>query len=352
MKTAAFYQHLTNFPRFSRHIAAGLLLFLTGSAFAQTAINTDGSLPDNSAMLDVKSTTSGMLVPRMTAAQRTLIASPATGLCVYQTDAPIGVYYFDGTAWKRIMESFTETDPVFSAWNKSNINSIVSGQVSDFANAVTYNPAVLLNTQKRTYPLADETKLAGIQANAEVNVQRDWNATSGDAFVLNRMNTAGVNAPVGAVNGNVLCYDGTNWVNKVMTINPAGGSQPFSNMQPYLVVNYCVSAFGVFPQQNSQPYVGEIRMFGFNFNPVGWYFCDGQYLSISENEVLFTLIGTTYGGDGESTFCVPDLRGRLPMHQGTGSGLSTRIIGQTFGQEETTILSNQLPPHTHTLIFQ
>lgn len=194
--------------------------------------------------------------------------------------------------------------------------------------------------------------LAGIKANAEVNVQRDWNATSGDAFVLNRMNTAGVNAPVGAVNGNVLCYDGTNWVNKVMTINPAGGSQPFSNMQPYLVVNYCVSAFGVFPQQNSQPYVGEIRMFGFNFNPVGWYFCDGQYLSISENEVLFTLIGTTYGGDGESTFCVPDLRGRLPMHQGTGSGLSTRIIGQTFGQEETTILSNQLPPHTHTLIFQ
>lgn len=99
----------------------------------------------------------------------------------------------------------------------------------------------------------------------------------------------------------------------------------------------------------STPFIGEIRMFGFGRTPVGWQACDGSLLSISENDALFALIGTTYGGDGQNTFAVPDLRGRLPIHQGQGSGLSTYIIGQVAGTENVTLLPTQMPAHTHAL---
>jgi microcystin-dependent protein len=97
----------------------------------------------------------------------------------------------------------------------------------------------------------------------------------------------------------------------------------------------------------AQPYVGEIRIFAGNFAPTGWMFCDGSLLSISENETLFQLIGTTYGGDGQSTFALPDLRSRIPIHQGNGTQGNTYIIGQTGGQEEVTLTLNQLPAHRH-----
>lgn len=92
----------------------------------------------------------------------------------------------------------------------------------------------------------------------------------------------------------------------------------------------------------AQPYVGEIRMFAGNFAPAGWMFCEGQLLPISENETLFQLIGTTYGGDGESTFALPDLRGRLPLHQGNGF-----ILAETGGVEEVTLTVSQIPAHSH-----
>jgi len=93
----------------------------------------------------------------------------------------------------------------------------------------------------------------------------------------------------------------------------------------------------------SQPYVGEIRMFAGNFAPAGWMFCDGQLLPISQYETLFNLIGTTYGGDGQSTFQLPDLRSRVPLHQGPGF-----TIGQQAGSETVTLNIQQLPTHTHT----
>jgi microcystin-dependent protein len=99
----------------------------------------------------------------------------------------------------------------------------------------------------------------------------------------------------------------------------------------------------------SNPYVGEIRLFAGNFAPAGWMFCQGQLLSIAENEVLFVLIGTTYGGDGQSTFALPDLRGRVPVHQGQGPGLSPRMLGELGGDETITLTPNQLPVHTHAL---
>src|ERR1041384_2095194 len=95
----------------------------------------------------------------------------------------------------------------------------------------------------------------------------------------------------------------------------------------------------------AQPYVGEIRIFAGNFAPQGWMFCDGQLLPISENETLFNLIGTTYGGDGQSTFSLPDLRGRLPIHTGNGS-----VLAQTGGAEEVTLTVTQIPTHTHPLM--
>lgn len=99
----------------------------------------------------------------------------------------------------------------------------------------------------------------------------------------------------------------------------------------------------------SQPYVGEIRLFAGNFAPSGWALCQGQLIAISDNETLYTLIGTTYGGDGVSSFALPDLRGRVPVHQGQGPGLSPRPRGETGGFERVTLLTNQTPLHSHTL---
>lgn len=93
----------------------------------------------------------------------------------------------------------------------------------------------------------------------------------------------------------------------------------------------------------AQPYVGEIRMFAGNFAPAGWLLCEGQILPISENETLFQLIGTTYGGDGQETFALPDLRGRVPLHFGNGI-----LLAETGGAEEVTLTLNQIPAHTHT----
>ena len=94
-------------------------------------------------------------------------------------------------------------------------------------------------------------------------------------------------------------------------------------------------------------YLGEIRMFGGNFAPIGWALCNGQTLSISENEALYSLIGTTYGGDGVQTFMLPDLRGRAPLHQGQGLGLTNRVLGQQVGTETVTLTTQQIAAHSH-----
>ena len=96
-----------------------------------------------------------------------------------------------------------------------------------------------------------------------------------------------------------------------------------------------------------EPYVGEIRMFAGNFAPNGWMFCEGQTLPISENEVLFQLIGTTYGGDGEETFNLPNLASRVPIHMGTGPDGTTYQIGEMAGTEQETLTIQQIPIHTH-----
>jgi microcystin-dependent protein len=99
----------------------------------------------------------------------------------------------------------------------------------------------------------------------------------------------------------------------------------------------------------SQPFIGEIRMFGGNFAPNGWALCQGQLIAIVENTTLFQLIGTTYGGDGQTTFALPNLQSRIPLHQGQGPGLTNRVISATGGQEQVGLELAQMPTHAHPI---
>jgi microcystin-dependent protein len=99
----------------------------------------------------------------------------------------------------------------------------------------------------------------------------------------------------------------------------------------------------------TDPFVAEIRLFPFTFAPKGWAFCDGQLLPISQNTALFSLLGTTYGGDGKSTFALPDLQGRVPVNDGQGPGLSERFLGEASGSETITLLESEIPAHTHAM---
>jgi microcystin-dependent protein len=99
----------------------------------------------------------------------------------------------------------------------------------------------------------------------------------------------------------------------------------------------------------SDPFVAEIRIFPFNFAPTGWAFCDGQLMPISQNTALFSLLGTTYGGDGKSTFALPNLQGMAAMHPGQGPGLSQRFLGEEGGEQSVTLIQSEMPTHTHTM---
>lgn len=102
----------------------------------------------------------------------------------------------------------------------------------------------------------------------------------------------------------------------------------------------------------ADPFVAEIRIFPFNFAPKGWAWCDGQLMPLSQNTALFSLLGTTYGGDGKSNFALPDLQGRAPMHPGQGPGLSLHDLGETGGSETVTLLESETPAHTHSVLAQ
>jgi len=247
------------------------ILMMTGyTIIAQMAVTTDGSTADGSAMLDVKSNDKGMLIPRMSASERDLISAPATGLLVYVTDVN-NFYFYDGSAWIQFSGG-SDSDWVISG---NNMVSSVSGNVG----IGVPNP------------------------NAKLEVAGNVKGTSFQG------------------NGNTLTF-GNN-----------------SNMQPSLGVNYIIATTGYYPPypkgtKGIDPYIGEIIMFAGNYAPQGYAFCNGQILSIASNQALFSILGTTYGGNGVTTFALPDLRGRVPMGPGTGPGLTNRVLGQNIGVEK------------------
>jgi microcystin-dependent protein len=127
----------------------------------------------------------------------------------------------------------------------------------------------------------------------------------------------------------MITWDGVNWIN---TSRKAATS--LDNRQPFLALNFCISYFGIFPSQSdASPYVGDIEIFAFNSAPQGWALCDGSLISIANYDTLFALIGTTYGGNGITTFALPDLRGRTAIHKGQGPGLPLYNLGQSGGSE-------------------
>ncbi len=152
--------------------------------------------------------------------------------------------------------------------------------------------------------------------------------------------------------GNLLTYDGNNWIAKdlILSTNNSGANASINIEQPFLGMNYIIAMEGTFPSRNSvTPFIGEIIMFAGNFAPRGWQLCNGQLLPINQHVALFSIIGIEYGGDGRTTFALPDLRGRVPLGTGTGSGLNPRSLGQKGGAQNIILVPNQMPTHNHTI---
>lgn len=162
---------------------------------------------------------------------------------------------------------------------------------------------------------------------------KDASTYSGTAPVVVDASTNNIALNPGTAEGDLLTWDSNNWINKQPGFAPHF-TDLINNMQPYLVLNYCIALQGIFPSRNgAEPFLGEIELYGFNFAPKGFATCDGQLLAINQNQALFALLGTYYGGNGQTTFALPDLRGRVPIHQGQGPGLTNRNIGEVSGQE-------------------
>lgn len=166
---------------------------------------------------------------------------------------------------------------------------------------------------------------------------------------------ATLNSPANAVWASTVTNPYTAQPNQAMNagaITPSGGATAHSNMQPYMVMNFCIALEGILPTRGlysmSDAFLGEIRMFAGNFSPDGWSLCNGQLLPISQYTTLFSILSNRFGGDGQTTFALPDLCARVPMHQGTGSGLTQRTVGQTGGSATVTLTQAQMPSHTHT----
>jgi microcystin-dependent protein len=244
-----------------------ILLVTAGSVSAQTSIGIGTTTPDSHAVLDISSTTKGVLFPRLTAAQQATLGS-------LLGPAELGMIVIDATTGTQ------------KSWTGSAWTTLAAG-----------------NPMTAAAPLSVSTNT--IKINAGTNV------------------------------GDLLTWDGTNWVNTQPAVQHF--SVTVDNHQPYLVNNYVIALFGIYPSQSdaTSPYVGEIYMMGCNFAPTGFALCDGQLLPISEYSTVFNLIGTTYGGDGVTTFALPNLQGRIPIHTGS-NGTTNYVIGQTGGTENQT----------------
>ena len=249
-----------------------------------------------------------------------------------------------------------ETDPIFGA---SPANTITGDDITDWNNAFGWGDHAVAGYLSSL----EWSNLTGIPAGFADDID---NVDDADPDPLNELQTLAIAGniitlsdeggsvelpetvawPSGDIN-DLVTYDGSNWVAKHAVIGNTGNQQ-IDIVQPWLGIYHAIALTGVFPSRNSaEPFIGEIMMVGFSFPPRGWALCDGQILAISQHTALFSLLGTTFGGDGRSTFGLPDLRGRVAIHPGTGPGLTTRNWGQKLGRE-----ASPMPIHTHTITYQ
>jgi microcystin-dependent protein len=203
---------------------------------------------------------------------------------------------------------------------------------------------------RRENPVNPETRAYKVKR--EDPGDRGPQGEKGDTGDQGPQGAAGQGVPDTTNQGTILRSDGSQWVEVAFPVGGStsaqGGSQSFNVRDPYLGVSYIIALQGTFPSRNSSdPFIGEIVMFGGNFAPRGWAFCEGQLLPISQYSALFSLLGTNFGGDGRTTFGLPDLRGRSPVHFGQGNGLSNVRIGQEGGSEFRTLSVAELPSHSH-----
>lgn len=176
---------------------------------------------------------------------------------------------------------------------------------------------------------------------------------AGPAGPIGPQGPDGAGIPAGVANNNLIVYNGSNWVAKNLVLGTIGNGQAVNNMQPTLTLNYCIALVGWFPSRNGyEQFIGEITLYPYNFAPKDWAFCNGQILSIAQNTALFSLLGTTYGGNGQTTFALPDLRGRVAISAGQGPGLTYRSIGDAVGTETVTLTTQNLPIHTHAISYE
>jgi microcystin-dependent protein len=131
----------------------------------------------------------------------------------------------------------------------------------------------------------------------------------------------------------------------------SGSSVPHPNLAPYLVVNFCIALQGIYPSATgtpqSSPFLAEARLFAFDFAPSGWAACSGQIISIQQNTALFSLLGTTFGGNGTTNFGLPDFKSRVPLHSGAGPGLTSKVLGETGGTETVRLITAEMAAHSH-----
>jgi len=197
----------------------------------------------------------------------------------------------------------------------------------------------MTTTAKNTFTAGmNATHKGMVLCDSTLNQLQVWNGSAWQSFTYTgtapininpSTNTVALNP--GTAPGDLISWNGASWVN----ISGSTYVKPTAtNMQPYLVVNYSIALQGIFPMRNgTENFIGEVCLYGFNFPPKGWALCDGQIISIAQNTALFTLLGTQYGGNGTTTFALPDLRGRAAMSQGQAPGLSNRVIGEKTGTE-------------------
>ncbi len=155
------------------------------------------------------------------------------------------------------------------------------------------------------------------------------------------------------LDGAVIAWEAnqSTWINQTLSTQGVGGNQAFSVRGPYSTIHCIIALAGVYPSRSqSDPFIGQISWFGGSFAPRNWTFCDGQLLAINSNDALYSLLGTNFGGDGRTTFGVPDMRGRAPIHAGQGPGLSNYRLGDEGGSEWHLLNTLQLPFHSHPVI--